>query len=90
MRTISKSSKKGQYYSRSYAKSQTFSVNTAYKSPSSKKIQAETLCMLEMAKERGRNYKVISSGCFNFTAAWETDKGLRIETRDNSYIIPND
>ena len=87
MKTIRKNSKKGQYYVRIYERAEAQSVKEFYKKPSSSKIQADYECQQQCQAENGERYRIISGNCFNFTAAWHTSKGLRVETANNSFII---
>ena len=37
--------------------------------------------------EHGKNFHICSHNTFQYTLAWETEKGVRIETAKNSYLI---
>ena len=39
------------------------------------------------ASENGENFRIISHNTFNYSVAWDTEKGVRIETAQNSYLI---
>lgn len=87
MKRIKKSSKAGSLYLYKYERAKTTSVKQFYKRPSSAKVMAEEACLCRMRQEHGENYKIIGGNTCSFTAAWRTTKGLRVETRVNSYLV---
>lgn len=87
MKTIRKNSKRGQYYIYLYQKAEAQSVEEFYKKPSSRKVQADYECQQQCYAEHGLHYRIISGNSFNFTAAWHTSEGLRVETSCESYIV---
>lgn len=87
MKRIKKSSKIGNYFLRLYEKAEATSVEQFYKQPSSAKLYTEKVLLWKMEREQGKYYKVISGNTFCFTAAWIVADGLRVRTRDTSYLI---
>lgn len=87
MKTIRKNSKKGQYYNYLYQRAEAQSIKEFYKKPSAHKIQADNKCRQQCQAENGERYRIIGGNSFNFTVAWHTSKGLRVETASNSFII---
>ena len=87
MKRIKKTSKIGKHYLRLYEKAEATSVEQFYKQPSSAKLYTEKVLLCKMRQEHGECYKVISGNTFCFTAAWVVADGLRIRTRDTTYLI---
>lgn len=87
MKRIKKSSKAGSYYLYRYEHAKATSVKQFYKQPSIAKIEAEKECLCRMWREHGEDYKILGGNASIFTAAWRTAEGLRVETRENSYLV---
>ena len=87
MKRIKKSSKVGSRYLYMYERAKATSIRQLYKQPSRAKVWAEEDCLQKMAQEHGEGYKILSHNTHQFTAAWRTAEGLRIETAGNSYLI---
>ena len=87
MKTISENSRMGQRYIYLYERAKAQNVREFYKKPSDRKIQACDECQQQCQAENGERYRIIGGNCFNFTAAWRTSEGLRVETVCNSFII---
>lgn len=87
MKRIKKSSKAGSLYLYRYEHAEATSVEQFYKQPSSAKVRAEKECLKKMFTENGEGYKILSGNIFKFTAAWRTAEGLRVETRENSFLV---
>lgn len=87
MKAIKLTTRAGRRFVEMYKASNYQSVMDAYKAPSSAKIKAEALCFDLMIREGGSGYKVISFNTFQFSAAWMTLKGLRVETPTNSILV---
>lgn len=86
---IRPTSQKGQYYLARYQKSTCYSVMSFYSNPSQLKIDAERSCRECMCNEDGKGYKILGGNIKHFICGWETEDGLRVETRCGSYLIPN-
>ena len=87
MKRIKKSSKAGSLYLYRYEHAEATSVEQFYKRPSSAKVRVEKECLKKMFAENGEGYKILSGNIFKFTAAWRTAEGLRVETRENSFLV---
>ena len=88
MKTIKATTKVGKHFWLAYVLAKAENVSEAYKQPSSRKIAIDKELQALCAKEGGSNYKIISAGTSCFTAAWTIKgKGLRVETKYNSYLI---
>ena len=87
MKRIKKSSKAGSSYLYKYEHAKATSVEQFYKQPSSAKIVAEKECLCRMRQEHGKDYRILGGNVHVFTAAWRTAEGLRVETRENSYLV---
>lgn len=51
------------------------------------KRKAWEWCAEQCAKENGWGFHICGHNSNTFTVAWETAEGVRMETRDNSYLI---
>ena len=88
MKTINNNTKKARAYINAYNRSETYTLNQAYRRPSTEKTRADYNCRMMMQEEGGHGYKIIGY-CRNFfTVAWIAGNALRIETAYNSFIIP--
>ena len=87
MKRIKKSSKAGSYYLYKYEHAKATSVEQFYKQPSIAKIKAEEKCLCIMRLEHGEDYKILGGNSRIFTVAWRTAEGLRVETKENSYLV---
>ena len=89
MKTINANTKQGQRFIDSYNRSNVSRLDQIYNSYSTAKARAELWCLSTYANEEGSTgYRIISYSCMVFTVAWRTKDGcLRVETRDNSYLI---
>lgn len=61
-----------------------------YDSWSYDKEQAFMYCEDLFEKENGSHFRIISHNTFSFTVGWETVDGIRVETANNSYLIPRE
>ena len=89
MKTINNNTKQAQHFINAYNRSRIFTLREAYANPSTAKTRAEYNCRMMMQSEGGHGYKIIGYNCNFFTVAWIAGKDLRIETAENSFIIPN-
>lgn len=89
MKTINNNTKQAERYINAYNRSEIFTLNQAYKTPSTRKTRADYNCRLLMQSEGGHGYKIISYNSSVFTVAWIAGNALRIKTAANSFIIPN-
>lgn len=87
MQTINKETKRGQRFIYAYQNINTVELCEVYKCPSVAKKQAFNWCLNQCRKEDGEKFRIISSGIFTFSVAWETKEGLRVETAQNSFLI---
>ena len=91
MKHISKNSQKGMNYLHSFEVAKAKNINClakVYRQYSNEKARAFYLCDLQRIKENAiSDGYIIGSNCMQFTYAFETSEGLRIETACNSYII---
>ena len=88
MKTINNNTKKAQAYINAYNSSDIYSLNQAYGRPSTEKTRADYSCRMMMQEEGGHGYKIISYNTFQFSVAWIAGNALRIETANNSFVIP--
>ena len=89
MKTINNNTKQAERYINAYNRSDIYSLNQAYVKPSTRKTRADYNCRIMMESEGGHGYKIIAHGSSFFTVAWIAGNALRIETANNSFIIPN-
>lgn len=87
MKTIKATTKKGQAMINSANHYEGYSLRDVYGNYSYAKENAYNYCIAQCAKENGYNFHICSHNTFSFSVAWETDKGIRIETANNSYLI---
>lgn len=62
-------------------------LTEVYNNPSKAKINAWEQCVKCCHDENGKNFHICSHNTFNFSVAWETKEGVRLETACNSYLI---
>ena len=65
-----------------------YKLSDCYGSFSRAKERVWDYCFERFFKEKGEYFHICSHNSFTFSVAWFTDKGVRVETRDNSYFIP--
>ena len=88
MKTINNNTKKAQAFINAYNRSDMYDLKDAYANPSTAKTRADYECRMMMQSEGGHNYKIIGYNCNFFTVAWIAGNALRIETANNSFVIP--
>ena len=62
-------------------------LRDVYASASSAKVNAFNACKERCCVEGGWNFRVCSHNTFNYSVAWETARGVRVETANNSYLV---
>ena len=87
MLTIKATTKRGQNMLQSAQNFEGYTLNEVYGSYSTAKICAFYDCLTKAQAENGHNFHICSHNTFGFSVAWETEKGVRIETPKNSYLI---
>ncbi len=91
MKHISKNSKKGLQYLHAFEIAKRNDVNSlhkVYKNYSAAKCRAFENCKIRRFQENAlTDGYILSANCMQFTYAFETTEGLRVETAYNSYII---
>lgn len=89
MTTVKATTKKGQALVNSAKHSRGFYLDEVYKSYSQAKRNAWAWCLARCEEEEGSNFRIISANSQTFSVAWNSPKGVRIETAYNSYLIPD-
>lgn len=84
---IKSSTKKGQDMIASAKRFDGVTLHDVYGSYSAAKFNAFVDCVDKCMAEGGHNFHICSHNTFGFSVAWETEKGVRIETPKNSYLI---
>ena len=88
---ISKNSQKGMNYLHSFEVAKSKDINTlekVYGRYSTAKARAYMYCEKTRLNENATSAGyIIGSNCMQFTYAFETSEGLRVETACNTYII---
>ena len=87
MKTIKSTSKKGQHFLSAYANATSASVKEYYKTASYAKVSAENSILRSIGEAFKNTYRVLSGNTFFFTAAYQTEEGLVVETPGNNYLI---
>lgn len=87
MNTVKSTSKKGRHFLSAYQSATSRSVKEYYKNASYAKISAENSILRSIGEAFKHTYRVLSGNSFFFTAAYQTDEGLVVETPANTYII---
>lgn len=88
MKTINVNSKKGFNYKMAFGSFRACEdIFTAYGRPSYNKVKAWETCKEICKKEKGWGLRIIAYNTCQFTAAFLTNEGLRVETANNSYIV---
>lgn len=87
MKTIKANTKEGKKYFSMYYNSNAHDLHDCYKTPSTNKTRVDYFCRLQMSKENGICYRIISFNTFHFSVAWRTAEGLRIETPTRSILV---
>lgn len=88
MKTIKNTTKQAERYINAYNRSDIYSLNQAYRKPSTEKTRADYNCRIMMENEGGHGYRIIAYSRNFLTFAWIAGNALRIETATNSFIIP--
>lgn len=87
MKSIKATTKQGQRFLSAYASATSNSVREYYKNASSAKISAENSILRSIGEAFKNTYRVLSGNSFFFTAAYQTNEGLVIETPANTYLV---
>lgn len=87
MKTIKATTKKGQEFINAYNRSKVASIYECYTNPSTAKVRAERDCIYMMCNEGGYSPRITGYNCMQFTFAFQTTEGLRVETASSSYIV---
>lgn len=87
MTIIKKETKKGQNMVESAKRYAGYYLQDVYGSYSQAKKSAWDWCYERYLEENGKNFHITGCNRMQFTVAWETAEGLRIETAYNSYLI---
>lgn len=87
MKTINANTQRGQHFLYRYNNSRGKSVTDTYKKPSHAKVVAQNICLYKMAMDNGHDFRIMAAGCHAFTCGWQTPEGLRVETKDGSYLV---
>ena len=87
MTTIKATTKKGENMLNRANNNEGYTLYDVYTTVSQAKRNAYDYCLALCAKENGYNFRIISHNTFSFSVAWETEKGTRIETSSNSYLV---
>lgn len=80
-------SKRGQMMLSAYRRSEAMELRDVYVKCSFNKEQAFERCEEMCKREGGRGLRITGANCHRFSVGWMTDKGLRVETACNSYLI---
>lgn len=84
---IKSTTKKGQAMIQNAGKNEGFFLDDVYGKHSPAKHHTWLDCFYKCSGEQGKNFHIFSHNTFGFSVAWETEKGVRIETPQNSYLI---
>lgn len=84
---IKGTTKKGQNMIESAKNFEGYTLNEVYGNYSPAKFHAFCDCVLKAQAEGGKNFHICSHNTFGFSVAWEVEKGMRIETPKNSYLV---
>ena len=87
MKRVKATTKKGQHFLSAYQSATSRSVREYYKTASYAKVSAENSILRAIGEAFKHTYRVISGNTCFFTAAYQTDEGLVVETPGNSYLI---
>ena len=87
IKRVKATTKQGQRFIAAYANATSSSVKEYYKNASSAKISAENSILRAIGEAFRNTYRVISGNSFFFTAAYQTEEGIVVETPVNSYLI---
>lgn len=87
MKTIKAQTKQGQRFINAYNRSKVASIYECYTNPSTAKVRAERACIFMMCDEGGHTPRITGYNRRQFTFAFQTAEGLRVETASSSYIV---
>ena len=87
MKTINANTKKGMAMLASAENYEGYLLNDVYSNYSAEKERAWLYCRELCSAENGHNFHICSHNTFQFSVAWETEEGVRIETATNSYLV---
>ena len=90
MTIIKGTTKKGNDMLKRASYNEGYYLHEVYGSSSTAKNNAWDYCRQKCFTENGENFRIISHNTFSFSVAWEVEKGTRIETAQNSYLILSD
>ena len=89
MKKINANTKKGQNLIATAKNFEGYTLPEVYGRNSYQKEIAWRECLYKCQAENGRNFHICSHNTFQFSVAWETENGYRIETANNSYLVCN-
>lgn len=87
MLTVKATTKKGQNLINRANHFEGTRLEEIYGKCSTAKQQAYNNCLKLCYEENGHNFHICSFNTFGFSVTWTTDKGIRMETPQNSYLI---
>lgn len=87
MKVLKSTNNRAERWREAYERSEAGTIFSAYIKPSAAKVRAAELCLKKCRDEGGSRFRIIAAGSSVFTAAWRVAEGIRVETRDNSYLI---
>lgn len=88
MRTLKPNSKHARKWVEAYYLAKYSCLEQVYRTYSREKGLAYRACRKMMQDENGKYFRIVSFNSTQFTAGWATEKGIRIVTRNNSFLIP--
>jgi hypothetical protein len=91
MITLNPNTKRAQNLLRSVRYFKGYQLSDVYGTYSHEKANAYDRCLkLCYIDEDGTDFHIYASNCNTFSVAWNSPKGVRIETRYASYLIPGE
>lgn len=89
MKTLNPNTKKAKAFIEAYNVSNATELYHVYGKFSQKKELAMYICRQKCLNDGRYDLRILSANTFQFTCGWRIENNLRVETRNNSYIIPN-
>lgn len=87
MRIIKKETQQGKSMLRRANNFEGIGLEDVYGNFSHEKFYTWRDCLEKCNKEHGKNFHICSHNTFQYSVAWETSEGVRIETASNSYLV---
>ena len=92
MKQLKASTQRGKDILRRAKSNEGYFLSDIYSTYSNEKLNSWKWCEHQyLTSDRGKNFRICSHNTFGYTVAWECyyneERALRMETKDNTYIV---